>query len=43
MPGVKLRKLEVMANEAFDTYREMCVLTFPSHTQSAAHNITYSA
>ncbi|KAL1727317.1 F-actin-capping protein subunit beta, partial [Schizophyllum commune] len=23
VPGVKLRKLEVMANEAFDTYREM--------------------
>lgn len=27
-PSEKLRKLEIAANEAFDTYREMCVL-FP--------------
>jgi len=26
LPTAKLRKLEVVANEAFDTYREMCVL-----------------
>ena len=26
MPSPKLRKLEIAANEAFDTYREMCVI-----------------
>lgn len=25
VPSVKLRKLEISANEAFDTYRAMCV------------------
>ena len=25
VPTPRLRKLEIMANEAFDTYREMCV------------------
>lgn len=25
IPTPKLRKLEITANEAFDTYREMCV------------------
>lgn len=33
VPTPKLRKLEITANEAFDTYREMCV--------SAYHAIGY--
>ena len=27
VPSPKLRKLEITANEAFDTYREMCVMS----------------
>jgi hypothetical protein len=27
VPSAKLRRLEVAANDAFDTYREMCVLS----------------
>jgi len=29
VPSVKLRKLEISANEAFDTYRKMYVLSVP--------------
>jgi hypothetical protein len=31
IPTPKLRKLEIAANEAFDTYREMCVVSAPNH------------
>ena len=27
-PTPKLRKLEIAANEAFDTYRELCVVSW---------------
>ena len=32
-PSSKLRKLEITANEAFDTYREMCVRVHHSQPQ----------
>jgi hypothetical protein len=31
MPTARLRKLEIMANEAFDTYREMYVVLLLGH------------
>ena len=36
VPSSKLRKLEITANEAFDTYREMYVPDLSLETQQSA-------